>query len=113
MSETEYRATFAWLEQVGLISMITETAQSLGHASATELDAALEKIDTRYMEIWQTEAGLKTYGQAVADVMKSRTDEGDAFRHERRGMAGFLQRRFLLRSARAGEVHGYPGRMGL
>jgi isocitrate lyase len=61
------------------MSMITETAPGLRHASATELDAALEKIDTRYVEIWQTEAGLKTYGQAVADVMKSRSDEGERF----------------------------------
>jgi len=79
VSETEYRATFAWLGQVGLMSMITETGQGLKHASATELDAALEKIGTRYMEIWQAEAGLRTYGQAVAEVMESRTDEGERF----------------------------------
>ena len=79
VSETEYRATSAWLGKVGLMSMVTETAQGLRHASATELDAALEKIDTRYVEIWQTEAGLKTYRQAVADVMESRTDEGERF----------------------------------
>ena len=79
VSEAEYRATSAWLEQVGLMSMIAETAQGLKHASTTELDAALEKVDTRYVEIWQTEAGLKSYGQAVADVMKSRTDEGHRF----------------------------------
>src|SRR5712692_4408720 len=77
--ETAYRATFAWLEQVGLLSLIAETAQGLRHASATELDAALDRIDTRYMEIWQAEAGLKTYGQAVADVMESRTNEGERF----------------------------------
>ena len=79
VSETEYRATFAWLEQVGLMSMITETATAVRHASATELDTALQRIDTRYAEIWQAEAGLKTYGQAVADVMELRTDEGDHF----------------------------------
>jgi len=79
VSETEYRATFAWLEQVGLMSMITETAPAARHASATELDTALQRIDTRYAEIWQAEAGLKTYGQAVADVMELRTDEGDHF----------------------------------
>ena len=79
VSETEYRATFAWLEQVGLMSMITETAPAARHASATELDTALQRIDTRYAEIWQAEAGLKTYGQAVADVMELRTDEGDRF----------------------------------
>jgi len=79
VSETEYGATFAWLEQVGLMSMITETAPAARHGSATELDTALQRIDTRYAEIWQAEAGLKTYGQAVADVMELRTDEGDHF----------------------------------
>jgi isocitrate lyase len=79
VSEAEYRATFAWLQQVGLMSMIIETALAARHASATELDSALQMIDTRYAETWQAEAGLKTYGQAVADVMELRTDEGDHF----------------------------------
>ena len=79
VSEAEYQATFAWLERVGLMSMIAESAQALGEATATELDAALERIDAQYMEIWQAEAGLKTYGLAVAEVMQSRTDEGDRF----------------------------------
>jgi len=79
VSEAEYLATFAWLERVGLMSMIAESAQALKDAPATELDAALDRIDTRYMEIWQAEAGLKTYGLAVADVMESRTDEGERF----------------------------------
>lgn len=80
VSETEYRATFAWLDQVGLMSMIGETAEGVKHASRMELDSALERLDTRYMEIWHSEAGLKTYGQAVADVMQSRADEGEHFK---------------------------------
>src|SRR5207253_4101088 len=63
----------------GLMSMIAEGAQALREATATELDAALDRIDTQYMEIWQAEARLKTYGLAVAEVMESRTDEGDRF----------------------------------
>jgi isocitrate/methylisocitrate lyase len=79
VSETEYRATFAWLERVELMSMIVSTAQALSNATATELDTALDKIETRYMEIWQTEAELKTYGRAVADVMQSHMEEGERF----------------------------------
>jgi len=79
VSEAEYQATFAWLERVGLMSMIAESAQALQEATATELDAALDRIDTQYMEVWQTEAGLKTYGLAVAEAMQSRTDEGECF----------------------------------
>jgi isocitrate lyase len=79
VSEAEYRVAFAWLERTGLLQMLTETAQAFRPASAKELDAALERIDARYAELWQMEAGLKTYGQAVADVMDSRADEGETF----------------------------------
>jgi isocitrate lyase len=79
VSESEYGATLAWLERMGLMSMILSTAQALSNATGTELDAALDKIETRYMEIWQAEAKLKTYGRAVADLMQTRTDEGERF----------------------------------
>ncbi len=79
VSEAEYQATFAWFERVGLLPMIAETAQALRNATPTELDAALDKIDTQYLKVWLAEAGMKTYGQAVADVMESRTDEGQRF----------------------------------
>jgi len=79
VSEAEHRAASAWLDRVGLTSLIKETAAGLRQASTAALEAALENIDTRYVEIWQTKAGLKSYGQAVADAMKSRTDEGERF----------------------------------
>ena len=79
VSEAEYLAAFAWLERVGLMSMIAESAQALRDMPATELDTALDRIDTRYVEIWRAEAGLMTYGLAVAEVMESRTVEGDRF----------------------------------
>ena len=79
VSEDEYQATCAWLERVGLMSIIASTAQDLRNAAPSELDAALDRIETRYMEVWQAEAELKTYGQAVADVMWSRIDDGERF----------------------------------
>ena len=79
VSETEYRATLAWLEQVGLMSMLVSTAPALSNVVGTELDTALDRIETRYMEIWQGEAELKTYGRSVADVMQSRTVDGERF----------------------------------
>src|ERR1035437_10197409 len=79
VSQTEYRETFAWLEQVGLMSMIVESAPALRDASATELDAALDRIDTRYVDIWRAEAGLMTFGLAVAEVLEFRAAEGDRF----------------------------------
>jgi isocitrate lyase len=79
MSEAEYSAAFDWLDRVGLMSIITERASALKDMTATELDAALDKIDTRYVETWQAEAGMKTYGLAVAEVLEFRTAEGERF----------------------------------
>src|ERR1039457_4894828 len=79
LSEAEYSAAFDWLERVGLLSVIAERAPALRDMPATELDAALDKIDTRYVETWQAEAGMKTYGMAVAELLEARTAEGERF----------------------------------
>jgi isocitrate lyase len=79
VSQTEYSAAFDWLDRVGLMSIITERAPALRNMTATDLDAALDKIDTRYVETWQAEAGMKTYGLAVAEVLEFRAAEGERF----------------------------------
>jgi isocitrate lyase len=77
MSEAEYSAANDWLERVGLMSILAERAPALKEMTSTDLDAALDKIDTRYVEAWQAEAGMKTYGLAVADVLEFRASEGE------------------------------------
>jgi isocitrate lyase len=79
LSEAEYSAAFHWLERTGLMSMIAERAPTLTDMPATELDAALDKIDTHYVEAWRAEAGLMTYGMAVAEVLEFRASEGERF----------------------------------
>lgn len=79
VSETEYRSGFAWLERVGLMPTIRSTAQALSNATPAELETALDRMDTRYMEVWQSEAKLKTFGGAVADAMQARSDDGERF----------------------------------
>ncbi|MBI3449970.1 MAG: hypothetical protein HY049_13775 [Acidobacteria bacterium] len=39
----------------------------------------LDKVGSRCLDAWQSEAGLKTYGQAVADVIAFRAAEGERF----------------------------------
>jgi isocitrate lyase len=79
LSEAEYAAAFAWLDRVGIMSMIAESAPALRDAPAAELDAALDRLDTRYVDIWRAEAGLMTFGMAVAEVLEFRAAEGDRF----------------------------------
>ncbi|MCP3905295.1 MAG: isocitrate lyase family protein [Planctomycetes bacterium] len=80
VSETEYERAFAWLDRAGILSSVDDAAEGLQDATETRLiDAALDDVSNRYLDAWQAEAGLKTYAQAVADVMKFRRDEGDSF----------------------------------
>jgi isocitrate lyase len=70
----------AWLRQVGLMALIERNAKAAREADdGTRLDELLEAIETRYAEAWAAEAGLKTYGEAVGDVLELRTREGERF----------------------------------
>lgn len=76
----EYRAALDWLERAGLLDAVRARGHALGaDAPTAAIDAALDELETRYAESWQTEAGLKTYGQAVADVLESRIAENERF----------------------------------
>jgi isocitrate lyase len=77
ISAAEQRVTDAWLERTGLAEMIAERAAAFGDTPLGSVDAMLDEVVTRYLDLWQAEAGLKTYGQAVADVIEFRRGEGE------------------------------------
>jgi isocitrate lyase len=78
--DDELRMAAAWCAKVGLMPLIEGTAQAVREAPAgASMDAALDAIDTRFAEIWRADAGLKTYGEAVADVFELRISEGERF----------------------------------
>lgn len=76
VSETEYRAAEAWLERVGMMPFIVETATKAAGGAVPTVESALDRLDERYSDIWQVEAGLKTFGHAVAHIMQLRAAEG-------------------------------------
>jgi isocitrate lyase len=78
MSEAEYAAAFAWLERTGLIAALEESAAHF-KADGVGIDVMLDGVVTRFVDLWQAEAGLKTYGRAIADVMDFRANEGERF----------------------------------
>jgi isocitrate lyase len=78
VSQAEYDEADAWLARAGVLGVLEEAARGFqkGEVSA---DALLDKVESRYMEAWQAEANLKTYPEAVADVLQFRASEGDRF----------------------------------
>ncbi len=79
ISDAEYQQAFDWLERAGVMDQLVADVETFRQASGRVLGAALDKISTRYLEAWQAAAGLKTYPQAVADVIEFRTGEGESF----------------------------------
>ena len=79
IAAAEFYSAYAWLSRTGILAMIDARGAELRDATGKDLEAALDQIESRYLEVWQAEAGLKTYGRAVADVLEFRTSEGERF----------------------------------
>jgi isocitrate lyase len=76
ISEAAYAEADRWLKKIGLSEEIDAEIKALVNRSTADLNAALDKAATRLLEFWQMEAGMKTYSEAVADVMAFHLDEG-------------------------------------
>ena len=77
--ESAYEEAFAWFERVGFMPEIKDAAELHARGGDSDVGAALDKLTAKLFETWQVEAGLKTYGEAVADAMLFHTDEGLSF----------------------------------
>ncbi|MFO0761789.1 MAG: isocitrate lyase ICL2 [Byssovorax sp.] len=73
--DAEYAAADAWLDRNGLGSGIEDAVAAYKKGAAT-VDATLDKVFDRLVDIWQKEADVTTYGEAVAKVMRFRESEG-------------------------------------
>ncbi len=82
ISDAAYASAAAWLEQAGLAAEIREQVSLLAAKKGPRGEEggaagkALDSVINRFLDRWQMEAGLKTYGEAVADAMKHGIDEG-------------------------------------
>jgi isocitrate/methylisocitrate lyase len=76
--EQEYERARGWLKRTGLLSFVEEKAQAC-KADVCDAEHALDAVLTCLVEVWETEAGLRTYGDAVASVLAFRLSEGDRF----------------------------------
>jgi isocitrate lyase len=77
--ESAYEEAFAWFERVGFMPEIKDAVELHAAGGGSDVDAVLDKLTAKLFETWQVEAGLKTYGEAVADAMVFHTDEGLSF----------------------------------
>src|SRR4051812_31993551 len=77
--EDEYAAADAWLESTGLVELLEQSVADYVKGGSVAVDATLDKVFDRFVDVWQAEANVKTYGEAVADAMRFLTSEGVVF----------------------------------
>jgi isocitrate lyase len=76
ISDDEYAVADAWMEGAGITADIKKTVDGMTDRETRTVSAALDGVTIRFLDLWQMDAGLKTFGQAVADVMAFNIDEG-------------------------------------
>jgi isocitrate lyase len=79
ISDEEYATANRWLEGVDLLKLVDGSAAEFLAGNRATLDALLDEVQTRFIDAWEAEAALKTYGEAVADVLEFHASEGERF----------------------------------
>ena len=77
LPEGEYAAADAWLERQGVSELVVEAATTWREGREQSVDALFDKVESRFIDAWQKDAGLMTYGDAVAELLKFRESEGE------------------------------------
>ncbi len=95
ISDDEYAAADAWLERTGISRLIGERVAEYQAGKHANVDLAVDPIEIRLVEAWEAEAGLKTYSEAVADVIEFRQSEGVTFEMTAEAWRTFARRASL------------------
>jgi isocitrate lyase len=76
ISDTTYDEAYAWFEKVGMLSYMDEQIDALKHREHIKIESTLDDIVTKFVETWEVDAGITTFGEAVADLMTFHSEEG-------------------------------------
>ena len=78
LPEGEYAVADAWLARQGVTKAIDEAAAAWKKDRTGSLDALFDRVESQFVDAWQSDAGLDTYGNAVAEVLRFKESEGEA-----------------------------------
>src|SRR6266545_6393494 len=77
LCDEELAAADSWLERAGFAKAIAAAAADYQKGAIGSVDAALDKVFDAFVDVWQHEAGICTYAEAVGEVIGFRQNEGD------------------------------------
>ena len=73
----EHAIARQWLERRGILALVSEAVASLGEGKEPSIDAMFDRIASRFLDAWEGEAELNTFGETVAEVIEFRDSEGE------------------------------------
>jgi isocitrate lyase len=76
LSDEEYRSADAWLDRKSLGKQIAQAAEAC-RKDERAVEKQFDEVASRLLEVWEDEAGLETYGDAVAEILEFRASEGE------------------------------------
>ncbi|AKS34020.1 isocitrate lyase ICL2 [Mycolicibacterium goodii] len=78
LPEGQYSAAEVWLTEAGVMDAVDEAVGSWKTDAAASVDALYDAVESKFVDAWQDDAGLNTYGEAVAEVIEFREREGES-----------------------------------
>ena len=78
LPEGEYAAADTWLKSRGITPLIDEAAATWTENRQGSLDVLFDRVESQFVDAWQNDAGLETYGNAVGELLKFKESEGEA-----------------------------------
>ena len=77
LPDGEYAGADAWLERQGIHALVADAAAAWQDGAERSIDTLFDKVESRFIEAWQDDSGLDTYGEAVAELLEFREREGE------------------------------------
>lgn len=77
LPEGEYAEAGAWLERQGIQGAISDAVNTWRENGQQSIGDLFDQVESRFVAAWEADAGLMTYGEAVADVLEFDASEGE------------------------------------
>ncbi|KAA1249636.1 isocitrate lyase family protein [Mycobacterium simiae] len=77
LSEDEYAVANGWLDRQGILGLISDAVNSWRDNGQRSIDDLFDQVESQFVAAWENDAGLMTYGEAVAEVLQFGESEGE------------------------------------
>ena len=78
LPEGEYTAADAWLQSRGITTLVDDAAAAWTKNRSGSVDVLFDRVESQFVDAWQDDARLETYGNAVAELLRFKESEGEA-----------------------------------